>query len=282
MAISTSNLKSTNMWAVRPDGRIIGLLYGPPKTVEELYDAMQQLVASMQSLPTSQNVSSISTRIAVLENVDFPQASDRLTALEAKPAATPKSVTDVAARVATLEGKPIATPQSVTDVASRIATLEAKPAPVIPKPATTAPPPVALQGSAGTSTEYALKDHTHEARTQRKVVTLDGNGLATWTFAKPFENKPSLNYMVFQPTGTGKVVVDAVEWVMSGTKYAGVKVSGSRSQKLPQSPPVSPLAFLGNVITGVNNLISGLSGYDIFAGGNLNGVEVHLSAGDQI
>lgn len=259
--LTTKNLKTTPLWAVRPDGTIIGLVDAEPKTPQELYADIQKLVEQMQATASSQSLSRLDTRLSLVEQVDVPA---------------------VDSRIKVLEGKPVATPQAVADAVSRIATLEAKPTPVIPKPATTAPPPVALQGSAGTSTEYALKDHTHEARTQRKVVTLDGNGLSTWTFAKPFENKPSLNYMVFQPTGTGKVVVDAVEWVMVAGKFAGVKVSGSRSQKLPQSPPVNALALLGNVITGVNNLISGLSGYDIFAGGNLNGVEVHLSAGDQI
>lgn len=259
--LTTKDLKTTPLWALRPDGSIIGLVDAEPKTPQELYAEIQQLVKQMQATASSQSLSRLDTRLSLVEQVEGPATDNR---------------------IKILENKAVATPQSVLDVASRVATLEAKPAPVIPKPATTAPPPVALQGSAGISTEYALKDHTHEARTQRRVVTLDGNGLATWTFSKPFDNKPSMNYMVFQPTGTGKVVVDAVEWVMSGTKFVGVKVSGSRSQKLPQSPPVTGIALLANVITGLNNLIAGLSGYDIFAGGNLNGVEVHLSAGDQI
>lgn len=142
--------------------------------------------------------------------------------------------------------------------------------------------PVEVNGTTGTSTMAAREDHTHAARVQRKVVQLDADGLATWTFNKPFDNKPCVNPMVFQTSTTQPIVVEGVSFVMANGKYAGVTVKGYRSRALPVLTTLPIGALLTGVVTGVNTLTSALTGYNMFAGGQLSGVEVHLSAGDQM
>lgn len=59
---------------------------------------------------------------------------------------------------------------------------------VMPIPATSAPPPVAIDGAAGSTTPYARSDHTHESRLQarRIQVTPDANGRYVYIFPKPY------------------------------------------------------------------------------------------------
>lgn len=147
-----------------------------------------------------------------------------------------------------------------------------------PAPSNTTPASVAVNGLQGTSTTYARSDHTHAARVQRKIVTLDANGLATWTFTRPFTTMPSLQYMVFQASGE-PIIVEAQSWVMSGSDYVGVNIKAYRSRAMPTLTPLTVVTF---VLTGVNQLFALLSGYNVFGGGSLNGVNVHLSAGDQM
>lgn len=150
---------------------------------------------------------------------------------------------------------------------------------VVPQAATAAPPGVAVDGSKGDIPRYALENHTHPARVQRKEVTLDVNGMATWTFTKPFDSKPVVNYMVEQATGE-PIIIEVNAFVMTNGKWSGVTVKGYRSRVTPTVAPLNVLAILGAVVTGVNTLISALSNFNLFAGGNLTGVKVHLSAGD--
>lgn len=172
--------------------------------------------------------------------------------------------------------------QDLSAAVQRIAAIENWSVPV---PATMTPNQIALQSSKGVSTKYATEDHTHAARVQRKIVTLDSNGLATWTFNRAFEenNKPSLTWLVFQATGN-PIIIEAVSWVrevMTPTpsgKYLGVNVRGYRSRPLPVIDLLTGLLNL----TGVNGLITALTGFNVFGGGALSGVEVHLSAGDQL
>lgn len=146
-----------------------------------------------------------------------------------------------------------------------------------------APQPVAVSAAKGSANKAPRVDHTHPARVQRTIVALDAQGQATWTFGRPFDAMPSLGYMVFQTAGQ-PIVVDASAWVMgsgpTAGKYVGVSVRAYRSQNLPIINAVSGL--LTAVITGVNSLVSALTGFNVFGGGSLIGVQVHLSAGDQM
>lgn len=170
---------------------------------------------------------------------------------------------------------------TASNVATRVGTLEAKPDPVIPKPATTTPLQVAPSSAKGSSIEFALADHTHAARVQRKIVTLDANGYSTWTFAKPFASMPSLQYMVFQSSGA-PIIVEGQTWIMDGTNFVGVTIRGYRSQNLPQQQQMGIGTLLSGLLNGVNVIASTLTGFNVFGGGSLNGVSVHMSAGDQM
>lgn len=142
---------------------------------------------------------------------------------------------------------------------------------------------LAVTGLAGTGLKASREDHTHPARVQRTILTLAADGTASWTFTKPFDAMPSLGYMVVQAAGE-PIIVDATGFSM-GTgptlgKYVSVAVKGRRSQPLPNLTAVSGL--LTAVITGVNTLVSSLTGFNVFGGGSLGGVLVCLSAGDQM
>ncbi len=58
----------------------------------------------------------------------------------------------------------------------------------MPAPATSAPPPVAIDGATGANLSYARADHTHESRLQarRIQVTPDANGRYVYTFPKAY------------------------------------------------------------------------------------------------
>ena len=59
----------------------------------------------------------------------------------------------------------------------------------MPKPATSMPPGVGVDGATGTdTTQYALANHTHATSVQRFRMSLSATGTAArWTFAKPYD-----------------------------------------------------------------------------------------------
>ena len=59
---------------------------------------------------------------------------------------------------------------------------------MMPKPATSAPPPVAVDSALGSNQQFALADHTHESRLQarRLSLTFDANGEAVYVFPKAY------------------------------------------------------------------------------------------------
>lgn len=154
----------------------------------------------------------------------------------------------------------------------------------IPGLAGTAPAPLALAPAVGSGSAAARSDHAHQELGLAGIVTLSAAGTALWSFTRLFDAKPALGYMVFQASGQQPVVVEASSWVMGtgadAAKYAGVNVKGYRSQQLPALTSVS--GILTAVITGVNGLVSALSNFNVFGGGSLSGVEVHLIARDRL
>lgn len=60
---------------------------------------------------------------------------------------------------------------------------------LMPKPATSAPPAVALNSASGSAVRYALEDHTHQSRLQatRALFTPDANGRFVWSFPLPYD-----------------------------------------------------------------------------------------------
>lgn len=56
-----------------------------------------------------------------------------------------------------------------------------------PQPATAMPPGVGVGGAVGTSTRYALENHTHATSVQRaKLVVATAGTAVRWTFPKPY------------------------------------------------------------------------------------------------
>lgn len=96
---------------------------------------------------------------------------------------------------------------------------------------------------------------------------------------------PELQAVIPQPattmpqpekTGAGKqpLVCSVQSWVretMTPTPsgaYVGCVIKGQRAQMLPTINPLSgTLTLLSSVITGVNTLVSALTGYNVFGGG---------------
>ncbi len=75
----------------------------------------------------------------------------------------------------------------------------------IPQPATSAPPPVAVDSVAGAATPYARADHTHQSRLQarRIQITPNASGQYDYTFPLPYDGGvvPIVNVTCETPTG---------------------------------------------------------------------------------
>ncbi len=111
---------------------------------------------------------------------------------------------------------------------------------MIPKPAAALPPASALDGTKGISDRYALEDHTHAVLVQRVVLTTDGSGLLTWTYARPIEcAKGAVPVISINAEDTGSPIAAQVTGRTFSTNAAGndvhtaVTVKAQRSQPLP-------------------------------------------------
>lgn len=263
------------------------------ESVAQIRQAVEAIrIPDTSGLATQESVQQVASRIPDVSGLASQSSVSDLRAQipDVSGLATRQSVSDLASRIP--DTSALATRQSVTDLASRIpdtsglasrtqvqSLSDTVSAIRVPAPSETTPPAVTPESAIGTSALFARADHTHAARVQRKIVTLDTNGQAVWTFDRPFANMPVMNYMVFQDAGNGLVVVEANEWLRgANNSYTGVRITGRRHQRLPLMQTVT--GILTAVITGVNALVTALSGFDVFGGGNTNGVRVHLSAGD--
>lgn len=139
----------------------------------------------------------------------------------------------------------------------------------IPQPGSATPPATALDGSKGTSPDYARADHTHAARVQRTVLTTATDGTATWTYARPivvpFGKIPPVTYMV-EDTGTPVVVqITTRAFTTDGTTdtHTAVSIKAQRSRVLPAT-----LISLASLIS-----------FDVF-GMLAGGTKVNLFAAD--
>lgn len=111
----------------------------------------------------------------------------------------------------------------------------------VPAASTATPPATALDGRAGTSSDFARADHTHAARVQRTVVTTAADGTYKWKFARPIVCAkgalPPIAYMV-DDTGSPVVVqVTAREFTTSADgltdTHTSATVKAQRSRTLP-------------------------------------------------
>lgn len=179
--------------------------------------------------------------------------------------ASKESVTQLAARIPDTSG--LAPKSSVQSIADRIDAIK------VPEAATNAPPKTDLVEQAGSSTKYAREDHTHKARIKRATVTIGADGFATWTFSEPFASVPVISHMVQDAKGASRVNVTIIN-----VSTTSVVVYADRLRTLPIIQPVAGL--LTAVITGVNSLVTALSGFDLSGGPAATGVKVHLMAAE--
>lgn len=140
----------------------------------------------------------------------------------------------------------------------------------IPQPGTSTPPTESVAGAAGsTATKFAMEDHSHPRVTSTTYVTLDSTGQAFALFTRSFTNKPGLDLTETDATATSQPLsLRGLAWQQDANgRYYGVTIQGKRARVLPQLNALSGvLTLLTQVVTGVNSLVTALTGYDLFAG----------------
>lgn len=148
----------------------------------------------------------------------------------------------------------------------------------VPNPAISLP--LAEKTGAATGSEvsrYALEDHQHPRLTSTTYATLDASGQATITFTRTFTNKPGLNLTETDAVaGSQPLVLRGLTWTQDAQlRYTGVVIQGLRAQLLPALQPVNGLLTV--VITGVNTVVTSLTGFNIF-GGAASGASISVIA----
>lgn len=214
---------------------------------KDALSAINAKIPDVSNLATSASVSALSARIPDVSNL-----------------ATAASVTALSARIPDVSG--LAAKSQVDTLSQAVAAIK------VPDPATSSPPPTDLVQKMGTSTRYAREDHTHKARVKRNVVTIAANGYATWTFSEPFENIPVIAHMVQETAGLNRVNV-----IVTDVSKTSVTIYADRLKNLPVIQPVS--GILTAVITGVNSIVTALSGLNL-SGGSAQGAKVNLYAAE--
>jgi len=218
---------------------------------KDALSAINAKIPDVSNLATSASVSALSARIPDVSNL-----------------ATAASVTALSARIPDVSG--LAAKSQVDTLSQAVAAIK------VPDPATSSPPATDLVQNMGMSTRYAREDHTHKARIKRAIVTIGADGTAKWDFAEPFATVPIVTHMVQESSGANRVNV-----IITSVSATSVTVYADRMRNLPvlQQMQGGLLATLTQVITGVNALVTALSGYNL-SGGSATGVKVHLYAAE--
>ncbi|WP_311269749.1 hypothetical protein [Sphingobium sp. WCS2017Hpa-17] len=153
----------------------------------------------------------------------------------------------------------------------------------MPVPSAETPMPEAVGGAAGIEgTKVSGAGHQHPRLTSTTGPksadptshVIAASGLATVTFTRTFDLPPGLVFCEVPPA-TGSMpaqpatfrVESWVREVMTPTpsgKYIGCVVRGWRSQALPTLNALSLTAILTAVVSGVNGIVSALTGYNVF------------------
>lgn len=148
----------------------------------------------------------------------------------------------------------------------------------IPQASTATPATEQIGGAAGTAPmRFSQEGHAHPRLTSTTYVTLGSTGQAFALFSRSFTNKPGLNLTETDAVaGSQPLVLRGLTWQQDANgKYYGVTVEGMRARALPQLSVVS--GILTAVITGVNSIVTALTGYNVF-GGSANGAVVSVIA----
>ena len=141
---------------------------------------------------------------------------------------------------------------------------------MVPQASTSTPPSESVSGTPGTNiARFAQEGHQHPRLTSTTYATLDNSGQALVTFTRSFVNKPGLNLTETDATAGGQpLVMRAISWQRDANGlYTGVTIEGQRARMLPTLSALSgTLTLLTQVVTGVNNLVTALTNFNIFAG----------------
>jgi len=274
------------------------------------YPAIQSALSEVQSqvngisvpdvsgLATKTALSTVENKIPSISGLATTSAltalSDRVNAItvpDVSGLATKSALSTVEAKIPSITG--LATNASVSSLSTRIdglsipdvsglasktalSTVEGK----IPAAATVSPPATDLVQQTGTSTKFAREDHTHKARVKRAMITIGADGTAKWDFAEPFTMIPIVTHMVQETAGQNRVNV-----IITSISTTSVTVYADRMRNLPVMQQLNSglIGTVSAVVSGVNGLITSLSGYNLLGGpGSANGVKVHLYAAEPI
>lgn len=151
--------------------------------------------------------------------------------------------------------------------------------PVVPPIDTAVPPPEKTGGAAGSGGKIADSRHQHPRMSSATYVTLGANAKAQVDFTRTFPTKPTLTFAEVEAVETSQpVICRALTWIRNpGGDYIGVVIQGFRFRPLPTQNPVSVGSLLTGVITGLNSLISSLTGFSV-TGGSAVGAEISVIA----
>lgn len=130
--------------------------------------------------------------------------------------------------------------------------------------------------------EGGIQDIRNRVYKRRGVVTLNAQGTATIAFDPPIisSREPFIQVTPATATNTDIAIVNMVPSTFTTNAsgaYTGVTIRGARVVgKLPTINAVSGL--LGAVITGVNNIVTALSGFQLIRTDQATGVAVYWMA----
>lgn len=132
----------------------------------------------------------------------------------------------------------------------------------MPPLASAIPRSEATGGSAGSGAAVSREDHQHPRLTSASNHTLDSAGFATVTFTRTFAVEPALS-LVALGAGTDAVPDFRGEFTKTGALWTGGIVYGERARVLPTIAPISGIALLSGLVTALNGIFAGLSGYSV-------------------
>lgn len=138
--------------------------------------------------------------------------------------------------------------------------------------------PMAEKGNAtpGNGNQASRFDHRHPRLTSPHTGLLSANGQALLMFSRQFAVMPAMAFGWVEMANNPPVMFKVVSWLKpnatntgliawtDGAPFAGCIIMGYRGRPLPQLGVVS--GVLTAITTGVNSLVSALTGYNPFDG----------------
>ena len=123
----------------------------------------------------------------------------------------------------------------------------------IPLPANAAPPAVGDANQLGSSTRYALENHTHQSNVQAQRTQVNASGVTTWTFAPAFASPPVVSCAAETPTGAAYVnIATVIEGSVTASKADLMVVRVPKTITLP-TIALSLLGLVLNLFTTAPN-----------------------------